>query len=44
MIKVGLAMYVYFCLVEYAVIQCLTYISAKLRGEKVDRRSHVWHL
>ena len=44
MIRIGLAICVYLCLVEYAVIQFLTYISAKLRGEKVDRRSHVWHL
>ena len=44
MIKVGLAIYVYFCLVEYACGQFLTYISAKMKGEKLVKRSDVWNL
>ena len=44
MIKVGLFIYVCFCLFHYAYMEFLTKTLAALRGSKISRRSPFWNL
>ena len=42
--KIGLGMYMFFCLVGYGFVQFLSCLSAKIRGEKIVKRSNTWNL
>ena len=42
--KIGLGIFIFFCLVEYIFVQCLTYVSAKMKGETIVKRSDTWNL
>ena len=44
MLKVGLFIYVCFCLFHYAYMEFLTKTLAALRGSKISRRSPFWNL